>query len=253
MNSIVSYSEHLVDKTRPFVPFPCNLADDDDFNLPAELAAHICNCQVAVLSINGQTKFFVKKGFANWLGFSPEQLPAYQFPYNPDGLLLIRDLLSFKEVNPRLPIHLPAQIRFVVSLPVETSSGQLIAGLTIMGAEVKTEFPSTQKVALEKISKQIGRLAEAKMHNQQLLEEASNHHLRTAEAHHQELKEIAYKMHEDFAQTLAATKLYLEFAEDHQANNHFLQISKQTIEQVIQKMRTLCTSITPSQAETHLF
>lgn len=233
-----------------FSAISCELTQDDELNLPAELAAHICDCQIAAVSFHSSTKFFVKKGLAEWLGFKEKSYHRFILPAEKEVALVIQDL-SIDPAFHKLPnMILPGNIQFLATVPIRLEAGTLIGSLTVMGVEKKDQFPETHKIALEKIAEQIGRLAFTKNDCVQLSEEKPM--LKTEELQ-QELKLIAYKMHEDFAQTLAATKLYLEFAEDDQhASKHFLQISKDTIEQVIQKMRTLCTTIAPQSLETKL-
>lgn len=61
---------------------------------------------------------------------------------------------------------------------------------------------------------------------------------------------IAYKLQEDLAQTLAATKLYLEFAEQsNDMKDHFIQRSKEAIGTVINEIQYLCRSMVPSTLE----
>ncbi len=244
-----------------FSPVFIDLVKDDDFTLPAELAAHICDCQVAAISFHTQTKYFIKKGLAQWLGFDKNSPLNFLLPALEDGALVIPDLSSFAPVNnPSLQIDIPKQIQFLASVPIRLETGSIVGSLTVLGVEKKDELPDSQLIALEKIAQQFGRMTSSKAQNntllqeknEQLLAESKKAALKTKEFN-QELKFIAYKMHEDFAQTLAATKLYLEFAEDDQhANKHFLQISKDTIEQVIQKMRVLCKTISPQPLETKL-
>jgi signal transduction histidine kinase len=238
-------------------PMPAELISDEDFHLPVELAAHISDCQVAAISFLGVTKYFVRKGLAEWLGFPEVQQHHYKIPSQCDHILIVADMDQLNTTHAGYQIHLPAQIQFLASVPIKLDPGFKSGCLTVMGVEKRDGLSETQVIALEKIAQQIGRLVVSKLQNKQLLEHkndllqaASKKTELKTEEFRQELKYIAYKMHEDFAQTLAATKLYLEFAEDEQhTNKHFLQISKDTIEQVIQKMRTLCRTIAPHQIE----
>lgn len=58
---------------------------------------------------------------------------------------------------------------------------------------------------------------------------------------------IAYKLQEDLAQTLAATKLYLEYAEQSEDDkNQLIRQSKDAISMVIDEITYLCRAIVPS-------
>lgn len=261
MITLISTHAHNDPRKQLFSDVSCELTQDEDFTLPAELAAHICDCQVAAISFHSKTKYFIKKGLAQWLGFSEATRIDFQLPVLDENALIIPDLeMHSLQGNQPLNIGLPGQIQFLASVPIRLESGDLAGSLTVLGVEKKEALPASQLIALEKIAQQLGRMAESKsqnsilinQQNELLLAESRKAELKTKEFK-QELKFIAYKMHEDFAQTLAATKLYLEFAEDDQhANKHFLQISKDTIEQVIQKMRVLCKTISPQPLETKL-
>ncbi|MBL7771122.1 MAG: hypothetical protein JNK20_19270 [Flavipsychrobacter sp.] len=238
-------------------PLPAELICDEDFHLPVELAAHISDCQVAAISFLGVTKYFVRKGLAEWLGFPDVQQHHYKVPTQCEEIKVVSDMeqlcLRF-DIN---QVQLPAQIQFMAAIPIKLEAGYKSGCLTILGVEKREGLSETQVIALEKIAQQIGRMVLSKSQSKQLLDHKNDLLLAASkktelktEEFRQELKYIAYKMHEDFAQTLAATKLYLEFAEDDQhSNKHFLQISKDTIEQVIQKMRTLCRTIAPNPVE----
>jgi signal transduction histidine kinase len=58
---------------------------------------------------------------------------------------------------------------------------------------------------------------------------------------------LTHQLQENFAQTLAATKLYLEFAEiSADEANHFIQKSRDSITQVITEINQLCRSLAPA-------
>lgn len=236
-------------RRRLFSPVSCDLLNDQEISLPAELAAHICDCPIAAVSFHSGTIFLVKKEEAGVLGFNNTSVQHFVVPAPESATRVMYDLNGETELNSLRYMKLPAKIEFMVTVPIRVDAA-LIGSLTVMGLEKRTSFPETYRVALEKIAQQIARLVnshELQMQSNQSMAEYN------AELLQNELKRIAYKMHEDFAQTLAATKLYLECAEDDQhANKHFLQISKDTIDQVIQKMRNLCTSIAPQSLETTL-
>jgi signal transduction histidine kinase len=62
----------------------------------------------------------------------------------------------------------------------------------------------------------------------------------------QEKSFIANQLHENFAQTLAATKLYIEFAQtEKDLSESFLSKSKENIEHIINEIRLLCNYIKP--------
>lgn len=230
------------------------MLQDDDFILPAELAIHLSDCQVACISFHGKTRYFAKKGLTEWLGLQHEKMLQYILPAGLEKVLIISDVKHNKELLNSYAIELPGQTRFLASFPIILGNGIQPGCFTLLGVEPKAGLTEAQRIAIEIIVQQIARLADSKFQNKQLLEikndlllAASKRNDLKTEEFRQELKYIAYKMHEDFAQTLAATKLYLEFAEDDQhSHKHFLKISKDTIEQVIQKMRNLCKAISPA-------
>jgi len=234
-------------RRRMFSAVSCDLIKDQELYLPAELAAHICDCPIAAVSFHSGTVFLVKKERAGELGFNETSVQHFVVPTPESAPRVIYDLGIEKELNSVKYMNLPARIQFMVTLPILIES-ELVGSLTVMGTEKRNSFPETYRVALEKIAQQIGRLVNSHELQQQSNLSLADHN---AELLQNELKRIAYKMHEDFAQTLAATKLYLEFAEDDQhANKHLLQISKETIDQVIQKMRNFYITIAPHSLET---
>ena len=257
MITVLAHTNQTIPPGHSSQSMPVEMVSDEDLHLPVELAAHISDCQVAAISFLGVTKYFVRKGLAEWLGFPDVQEHQYKVPAQCDSILIVADMDQLTTTYGPYQIQLPTQIQFLASIPIRLDAGFKSGCLTVMGVEKRDGLSETQIIAMEKIAQQIGRLVVSKLQNKQLLEHKNDLLLAASkktelktEEFRQELKYIAYKMHEDFAQTLAATKLYLEFAEDDQhSNKHFLQISKDTIEQVIQKMRTLCRTIAPHPIE----
>ena len=69
-------------------------------------------------------------------------------------------------------------------------------------------------------------------------------------SHDKEKNIIANELHENFAQTLAAIKFYIAFAQQSQDQpSHFLQKSKEQISKLINEVRVLTKSIVPTTLE----
>lgn len=151
-------------------PLPAELICDEDFHLPVELAAHISDCQVAAISFLGVTKYFVRKGLAEWLGFPDVQQHHYKVPTQCEEIKVVSDMeqlcLRF-DIN---QVQLPAQIQFMAAIPIKLEAGYKSGCLTILGVEKREGLSETQVIALEKIAQQIGRMVLSKSQSKQLLD-----------------------------------------------------------------------------------
>ena len=123
-----------------------------------------------------------------------------------------------------------------------------------MDSIAKHSFSEKQKNALTIIARQVSALLELSIKNKQAVKQGDKLVAEEKKIVEQTLTEldeeknfIANELHENFAQTLAATKLYLDFAEQSkELSSVFINKSKDNILQIIKDIKALSKSILPT-------
>jgi signal transduction histidine kinase len=218
---------------------------ENDFTRFLELAAFACNCPVAAIGLAGKEKkwFTTDK---NLTGFA-EDSSFYAHILSQDDVLVVTNTENDKRFNDK-------QGQFYAGVPILSTAHYRSGILCVMDTSPRTSFTDEQKNALKTIAHLIACLIELKVNNAMAIRDA--HELVEAERKITRLtisdqdieKEyLAYKLQENFAQTLAATKLFLEFAEQTpDRKDHFIQKSRTNISMVITEISDLCKSMVPA-------
>lgn len=227
--------------------------EEEDFSQLVELAANITNCQMAAISfIDKDRQWF--KAVKN-IGFKETRrdIAFCHYTIQKDEIMLVPDASQ----DPRFrnnPLVLDAPfINFYAGAPIGTSSGQKVGTVCVLDSSSNRQLSRFQLDALQTIANQVSRLMELRRKNKSLINytnklieaEKALHRLSIKEEE-KERSFIAHQLHENFAQTLAATKLYIEFAQtEKDLSESFLIKSKENIEHIINEIRLLCNYIKP--------
>jgi len=145
-------------------------------------------------------------------------------------------------------------VSFYVGTPLISSGGYNIGTICAMDTQPKTVFTAGQKNSLKIIAHQVTALLELGVKNkliseqsEALVAEEKKIVQLTLTGQDEEKNFIANELHENFAQTLAATKLYLDFAEQSKESSaDFIKKSKTNILQIIKDIKALSKSMLPS-------
>jgi signal transduction histidine kinase len=226
---------------------------DEELTRFLELATFVCACQCSAIVFDTRKRKSVTAG-SRLREISGDHLDFLDI--QPENELLT--IQADEHDHPENVSILSKQdsIRFYAGISITSTKGQRLGTLSVMNGFTPSGFGSEQKKALTTIAHLIACMIDLKVDNSissqkadsQLQAERKISRLTLAEQD-TEKGRLAYQLQENFAQTLAATKLYLEYAELSTENmDHFIQKSRDNIADVITEMNRLCRSMGPALA-----
>lgn len=144
-------------------------------------------------------------------------------------------------------------IRFYAGAPIVSTTGYRLGSICIIDNEPR-EMSKEDARMISIISQQISKLLELRLKNKLLKQKAEEQLkmeklllLKTLQEHEMQKQTISTELHENIAQTLAATKFYLELAEGPAiCKVDLIQKCKENITSLVIQVRELSQSIAPS-------
>lgn len=224
---------------------------ENEFVRFLELATFVCRCPVAAIRFTvSENKFFI----------TGKNLPAFADDASFCALVLAQEEVLVTDArkedrlrNSRLVTRKPSVV-FFAGVPIVNTEGKKLGVLSVMDTSPVNGFTTDQKNALKTIAHLVACLVELKVNNTIAIRdadakiEAEKKITRlTLSDQDSEREYLAHRLQENFAQTLAATKLFLEYAEHAtEKKDHFIQKSIHNIAGVIDEISHLCRSIAPA-------
>lgn len=231
--------------------------EEKDYDDLAELIAQVCDCEYALVTFMDRERhwFKAKKNVAE--KEIPRNTSFCAFTILKDEVLVINDAKKDKRFSANPHVTGGLAIAFYAGAPIVSSDGFCIGTVCALDKTAKLVFKPEQKNALKIIAHQVSTLLELGIRNRQVMAEtdamvAEEKKLTqlTLTGQEDEKSFIANELHENFAQTLAATKLYLDFAEQSkELSSLFIKKSKNNILQIIKDIKALSKSMLPSTYE----
>lgn len=226
---------------------------EEDFTQLVELAANITQCSIAAISFIDKDRQWFKATKNLSFKETPRDQAFCHYTIQQDDVMLVLDAAEDPRFNSNLFVKEEPHISFYAGAPIFSSTGKKLGSVCVLDWVKGHMLSSTQIDALRIIANQVSRLLELRRKNKSLID-YTNKLIDAEKALHQhaiweeerEKSFIAHQLHENFAQTLAATKLYIEFAEnDKNLAPDFLAKSRVNIENIIEEIRLLCNYIRP--------
>ena len=232
--------------------------EEKDFDELLQLAAQICCCSKAMITFVDKDRqwFKAKKNIT-------EKETIRQISFCAHAILKKEEVMVVNNAqNDARFFNYPnvtggLKIAFYAGAPIISEAGYALGTVCVIDQQEKHLFTPLQQQALKIIAGQVSKLLELKIKNK-LLVEKSNLLLNAEKqitqfnltTHDKEKGLIAYELHENFAQTLAAIKFYIETAEQSsELSKHFLQKSKENITALIKEVKTFTKTIVPTTLE----
>ena len=143
-------------------------------------------------------------------------------------------------------------IRFYAGVPIISAGGYKLGTVCIIDNRPQALSADAAKV-LQVISRQVSKLLELRLKNKLLRQKAEEQlHLekwllqKALQEHEAEKLSISTELHENIAQTLAATRFYLEMAEGEQTiNTNLFSKIRENLTTLVGQVRALSHSISP--------
>lgn len=232
-------------------------AEEKDFDDLAELVAQVCNCQYALISFIDRERQWFKARKKIEIKETPRNISFCSHTILQDDVMVVKNAKKDERFKDNPYVNEGFDIAFYAGAPIISAAGYKIGSVCAMDKKAKKKFTPEQKNTLKIIAHQVTALLElgvknkliAKQRDELVAEEKKIVQL-TLTGQEDENSFIANELHENFAQTLAATKLYLDFAEQSkELSADFIKKSKTNILQIIKDIKALSRSILPSTYE----
>ena len=232
-------------------------ADEKDFDELTALAADICQCAYALITfVDTDRQWFKAKKLLKEKETSRD-VSFCAHAILKQEVMIVYDAQKDERFFDNPLVTGDPFIAFYAGAPIISEAGFALGTVCVFDQQAKNLFTPGQQQALKTIAGQVSKLLELKAKNKLMIErsnlliEAEKKIARlTLISHDKEKSIIANELHENFAQTLAGIKLYIEFAQQSQDQaGHFLQKSKEQISNLIKEVRVLTKSIVPTTLE----
>ncbi len=229
-------------------------AEEKDFDDLTELIAQVCNCQYALIAFMDMDRLWFKARREIEPKEIPRETSFCSYTILQDDVMVINDTTKDTRFLDNPHVKKGCQISFYAGTPIISSAGYNIGTVCAMDKKAKSVFTPKQKKALKIIAHQVTALLELGVKNRLILEQSDALVAEekrivqlTLTGQDEEKSFIANELHENFAQTLAATKLYLDFAEkSKELSAVFIKKSKTNILQIIKDIKALSKSMLPT-------
>lgn len=222
-----------------------------------ELIAQVCNCQYALISFIDHKRQWFKSTRHIQLSETSRDISFCAHTILHDNVMVIKDAKKDQRFFDNPFVTSGYKISFYAGAPIVSTAGYKIGTVCVMDKKAKDVFTAKQKNALKIVARQVKTLVEMGVKNKLVSDqkdafvaEAQKIAQQTLTCQDDEKDFIANELHENFAQTLAATNLYLDFAEQSKdSGTQFIRQGKSFITQIIKDIRALSKSLLPSTYE----
>ena len=226
---------------------------DASFNGIVELAAQIADCPIALISFVDKDKqwFKAKKGIEECETSRDVSFCAHTII--EDDIFIVENALEDDRFFDNPLVTGTVQLRFYAGTPIYSSNGHKLGSICLI--DHKPRVLNTEVINFLKIlSNQITQLLDLSNKNKIIKEKADkllSIEKEVARLNIQEQEKerevIGNALQENFAQTLTASKLYLDLAEFSEENRlNYITKSKEQITKVLNNLRDLSSNMVPS-------
>ena len=230
--------------------------EEKQFNDLLELAGLICGCRIATISFVDKHRQWFKAKQNISVNETDRDISFCSHTILGNEVMVVENASADSRFCSS-PLVKDKNIQFYAGAPIRSSAGYNIGSVCVMDNIPNKSLSVEQKEALMKIANQITCLLELRVRNRLIVRQAESllqlekkiTRLLITEQE-SERKYIAHELHENFAQTLAAIKLNIEFAEQsHDKSGHFIQKSKDNLVQIIRELRNLSNSMVTTKLD----
>jgi hypothetical protein len=228
--------------------------NEETLNSLLEIAANIYDCNIGLICIYYKKQFYVKAVYG--IG-DPNQIKTFTFCNHA-----IQTAKPFYILNAALDatfaespiVKFGPKLRFVAGTPLLSDKGELIGSICVASNKERNSFDVNQLHYLTKLSKQVTNYlmlnnAHVNLQNEKkIITDRNNLVSKTLLNEYDTQDEfLAHELHENFAQTLAATKSYLEsLSVPNEISPQMIKQVKDNINGVLSDVKKLSHSILPS-------
>ncbi|MBC7935501.1 MAG: GAF domain-containing protein [Rhizobacter sp.] len=227
-------------------------AAETDFDELVELAGQVCNAPISLITLLDKDRqwFKAKNGMA--ASSTSRDVAFCSHAILQNDVFVVEDASKDDRFAGNPLVTGDPSIRFYAGAPVISPGGYKMGTICIIDKEPK-KISEKEKRALLLISKQVTKLLDLRRKNRIIRQRAEeiinlktktiNNVMKEQEA---DKKQIAFTLHENLAQRLASSMLFIDVAQHNEDQRaELLEIARDEIKNVLTEMRNLTYSITP--------
>lgn len=226
---------------------------DSDFDALVELASQICKCPISLITLLDKELQWFKAKIGIESNTTPRNAAFCSYAIMQDDVMVVEDATKDERFcnNPSVTAY--PNVRFYAGAPIVSPTGHKLGTICIIDSVPRT-LSQDEHRALVLLSNQATKLLEIRRKNilirersdeiTRLKNNAINRYIKDIE---DEKKAIASYLHEQFAQEIASSLVYLKMAEAEQTDekNKYYQSAEQQLMHTLEDIRNLSYKITP--------
>jgi len=232
-----------------------NLQNPDteiEFNQLSELLTQYFNCPIALVTIIDSDRQWFKGKIGTTETGNSRELSFCSHTLLENDVLVVEDATKDERFFDNPFVAGEFNIRFYAGAPIVSTEGYKLGTICLYDIKPK-KLSASKKKALGLFSKQVTKLLELKKNNillyqraQEIITLKTEIFTRFIQRQEEDKKEIAFNLHEDFAQGIAASLMILQIAKPTNKESAAL-VSKaiQQLKEILANIRKLSYSIVP--------
>lgn len=227
-------------------------ANESDFDDLVELASRICNSPISTITLLDRDRLWFKSRKGLEGSETSRDFAFCSHAILQDEVFVVEDATKDERFHDNPLVTGDPDIRFYAGAPVVSPSGYKIGTICVID-KVPKKLSAEDERALLMIANQVSKLLELRKKNmiiRQRAEEIINLKTKTInnviKEQEDDKKQIAFTLHEDLAQRLASTLIFLDMAQQNDGiKSPMIDTARAEIKNVLVEMRNLTYSITP--------
>jgi hypothetical protein len=226
-------------------------APEQEFDDLVELASQIYGCPIAAITFIDKNRQWFKAERGVGISETGRDISFCSHTIQESEPMIVKDATLDSRFSANPLVTSDPSIRFYAGVPIVSGNGLHIGSVCIVDQKPRS-LTAVQLKGLEIISRQVSKLLELRLKNSLLqarteikIQAQKETIQKTLLVQEEENFYVSTELHENIAQGLAATKLYLDMA-DGGSNFLYLQKCKENVTTMIEQVRNLSHKLFPS-------
>nr|WP_294905685.1 GAF domain-containing protein [uncultured Lacibacter sp.] len=230
--------------------------EEESFDELRELAAQICNCPVSLITLLDKNRQWFKSKQGLDEKETSRDLAFCSHAILQDDVMVVEDATKDERFFDNPIVAGNMNVRFYAGAPIVSPTGQNLGTICVLDTKPGKLSPAQER-ALEILSGQVTKLLELRLKTK-VIEQRANEMVRMGkQAVSQLIREqdednlsVAKELHENIAQELAASRLYLNLAVSNEAGRiQYIKEANASIGNALTEVKNLSYSIMPSTVD----
>lgn len=231
-------------------------AEEQEFDELRELAAQICNCPISLITLIDKDRqwFKSKQGVDESETSRDDAFCSHAILQN--DVMVVEDATKDKRFSANRFVTGDMNVRFYAGAPIVSPTGQNLGTICVLNTEPGKLTPQQER-GLEILSSQVSKLLELRLKSKLIEERASElMNIKNNAVQHllkeQDMEKLSFakELHENIAQELVASRMYLGLATSSEKNRlQHIQFANDSIANALTEIKNLSYSISPTTLE----